>query len=281
MTTLTKSRRKATPSAAILVLSLLYFMLPLWWLLVSATKSNGSLFNSNGFWFDSPQLWTNLQRTFTASDGLFTRWMGNSLFYASTAAVVGTMLAAAAGYVIGKFEFRGKGFVFGIILAGVLVPSALLTIPLYFVASWAGLTNTVWAVIIPACVSPFGVYLARVYAEASVPNEILEAARMDGAGELRIFFTIVLRILSPALVTIVLFIFVATWTNFMLPLVMFNDSELYPVTLGLYSWQSYKGASNYDIVLTGALISIIPLMIAFFSLQRFWRSGLTVGGVKG
>lgn len=281
MTTLTKTPRKAAPSATILVLSLLYFMLPLWWLLVSATKSNGSLFNSNGFWFDSPQLWTNLQRTFTASDGLFTRWMGNSLFYSTTAAVVGTLLAAAAGYVIGKFEFRGKGFVFGVILAGVLVPNALLTIPLYFVASWVGLTNTVWAVIIPACVSPFGVYLARVYAEASVPNEILEAARMDGAGELRIFFTIVLRILSPALVTIVLFIFVATWTNFMLPLVMFNDSELYPVTLGLYSWQSYKGASNYDIVLTGALISIIPLMIAFFSLQRFWRSGLTVGGVKG
>lgn len=97
----------------------------------------------------------------------------------------------------------------------------------------------------------------------------------------RTHVTIVLRILSPAFVTVELFIFVATWTNFMLPLVMFSDSELYPVILGLYSWQSYKGASNYDIVLTGALISIIPLMTAFFSLQRFWRSGLTVGGVQG
>jgi len=272
---------KRAPFMAILILSLIYFLLPLWWLIVSSTKSNADLFNSNGFWFSAPHFLTNIVHTFTASNGLYIRWLGNSIFYAGVASLVGTLLAAAAGYVLAKFQFRGKGLVFGTVLAGVLVPSALLTIPLYFVASWVGLTNTIWAVIIPSCVSPFGVYLARVYAEAAVPDEILEAARMDGAGELRIFFTMVLKILSPALVTIALFVFVATWTNFMLPLVMFNDASLYPVTLGLYSWQQYKGASNYDIVLMGSLLSIIPLVIAFFSLQRFLRSGLTMGGIKG
>lgn len=272
---------KRTPFIAILILSAGYFLLPLWWLIASATKSNSGLFNSNGFWFAEPHLWQNLVRTFTASDGVFPRWVLNSILYAGAAAVVGMFLAAGAGYVLGKFSFRGKKLIFGFVLAGVLVPNVLLTIPLYYVAASVGLTNNILAVIIPSCVNPFGVFLLMVFAESAVPTELIEAARIDGAGELRIFFTMVLRILRPALVTVLLFIFVATWTNFMLPLVMFNDPELYPVTLGLYSWQNYKGASNYDIVLTGALLSIIPLVVGFFSLQRHLRSGLAIGGLKG
>lgn len=272
---------RSIPPVAVLVLSVVYFLMPLWWVIVSATKSNSSLQNSNGFWFDAPQLLENVQRTLSYDGGLFTRWLGNSLLYSGVAALLGTALAVAAGYVLGKFEFRGKGAIFAAILAGVLVPSALLTIPLYFVASWAGLINTPWAVIIPTAVSPFGVYLARIYAEQSIPDEILEAARMDGAGEWRTFFTIAFRILGPATVTIFLFIFVSSWNNFLLPLMMLNSEELKPVTLGLYGWQSYRGAANYDIVITGALISIIPMAILFFTMQRYLRTGLAAGSVKG
>ena len=272
---------RSIPPGVFLGISALYFLLPLWWLIVSATKSNSSLQNSNGFWFDAPQALTNLQRTFTYDGGLFGRWLANSVLYSGTAAVLGTALAVGAGYVLGKFAFRGKGVIFGGILAGVMVPSALLTIPLYFLASSVGLINSPWAVIIPTCVSPFGVYLARIYAEQSIPDELLEAARMDGSGEWRTFFTMGTRILAPATVTIFLFVFVSSWNNFLLPLMMLNSEELKPVTLGLYGWQSYRGAASYDIVLMGSLLAIIPMAILFFSLQRYLRTGLAAGSVKG
>lgn len=265
----------------LLVISAIYFLLPLWWLVVSATKSNASLQNSAGFWFADPQAWVNVQRTFTYGGGLFGRWVANSMLYSGLAALIGTVAAMAAGYVLAKFEFRGKRLLFGSIIAGVLVPNALLTIPLYFLASSVGLINSPWAVIIPAAVSPFGVYLARIYAEQSIPDELLEAARVDGASELRTFFTIAARILAPATVTVFLFIFVSSWNNFLLPLMMLNSEELKPVTLGLYGWQTYRGAANYDIVLMGALLSIIPMVFLFFTLQRYLRTGLAAGSVKG
>jgi multiple sugar transport system permease protein len=137
-------------------------------------------------------------------------------------------------------------------------------------------------VLIPSIVSPFGVYLARIYATGSIPAEIIEAGRVDGASEFRIFRTISLRIMSPALVTIFLFQFVAIWNNFFLPLVMLSNQNLYPVTLGLYSWDNQYGQAPQLIsyVVTGAMISVIPLVIAFLSLQRFWRSGLTAGSIR-
>lgn len=260
----------------------LYFLFPVWWLIVSATKTRSELYSTNGLWFsDSFVLFDNLRRAMDYDQGLFLRWIGNSIVYAGVSALVGVLISVAAGYALAKFAFPGRGAVSVVILGGMLIPAALLTIPLYFVFSSTGLVNTVWAVIIPSCVSPFGVFLGRVYAEASVPDELLEAARVDGAGELRIFVTIVLRILSPALVTIGLFIFVATWNNFLLPLVMLSSGDLFPVTLGLYTWQSYTAVDLTDIVLVGSLFSVLPVIVAFLGLQRFWRGGLTMGAVKG
>jgi multiple sugar transport system permease protein len=137
------------------------------------------------------------------------------------------------------------------------------------------------SVLLPSMVSPFGVYLARVYATASIPDELLEAGRIDGASEGRIFRTVALRIMSPALVTMFLFQFVATWNNFFLPLVMPSNTRLYPVTLGLYTWNNEYGQAPLLVsyVVIGSLISVIPLVIAFLSLQRFWRSGLATGSI--
>lgn len=266
--------------AAILSITAVYFLVPVWWLIVSSTKSNGSLFSSNGFWFDEPQFFTNLEQVFTRQDGAFTMWMLNSLFYAGVGGLIATVFGAACGYALAKFRFRGQGVLFGSILAGVLVPSALLTVPLYLLFASVGLAGSVWSVLIPSMVSPFAVYLARVYAAASIPDELIEAARVDGAGELRIFATMALRIMSPALVTIFLFTFVGIWNNFFLPLVMLNDPGLYPVTLGLYNWYAQVQVSNYDVVITGSLVSVLPLVVGFLALQRFWRSGLTAGGIK-
>jgi multiple sugar transport system permease protein len=133
-------------------------------------------------------------------------------------------------------------------------------------------------------ISPFGLYLIWVYAIEAVPTEILEAARMDGASELRTFFTISARLLGPGIVTVLLLTTVATWNNYFLPLIMLSDPDWYPLTVGLSQWnQQATGAAAdpiYNLVLAGSLLAIIPIVIAFLVLQRYWQSGLTAGSVK-
>ncbi|HEY0186969.1 MAG TPA: carbohydrate ABC transporter permease [Cellulomonas sp.] len=274
-----------TPAAAwgtlgVLTLAAVYFLVPVWWLLVSATKSNTGLFSSGGFAFADLELGANITDVLTRQDGLFGRWLLNSIGYAGVGGVLATLFGVSCGYALAKYEFRGRGVLFGGIIAGVLIPSALLTVPLYLVFAKIGLVNTVWAVLIPAVVNPFAVYLGRIYAAASMPDELMEAGRLDGAGELRIYWTIALRLMSPALVTVLLFSFVSIWNNFFLPLIMLSDQTLYPVTLGIYNWYTQTRQANYNIVITGSLLSVIPLVVAFLALQRFWRSGLTAGAVK-
>ncbi|WP_435749006.1 carbohydrate ABC transporter permease [Microbacterium sp. PMB16] len=263
-----------------LVVATLYFLVPVYWLIVASTKSNTDLTTTFGFWFADWNLGANYDSLMGWTQGLFWRWVGNSLFYSVSAGVIGTLFAVMAGYAIAKFAFPGKRIAVGVIMAGLLLPVALLTVPLYIEFDALGLTNTAWAIIIPSAVSPFGVFLGMVYAQSSVPTELLEAARIDGAGEARIFFTIVMRLLGPAMVTIFLFIFVATWNNFLLPLMMISSQDLKPVTLGLYGMMSYF-APDKGAVMLGALLGVIPLIVLFFTLQRYWRSGLAAGAVKG
>ena len=192
-------------------------------------------------------------------------------------------LSAAAGYALAKFSFRGKEAVFNAVLGGVLVPATALALPLYLMFSSAGLANTYWAVLLPSLVNPFGVYLLRIYTAAAVPDDLLEAARIDGASEARTFFSVVLRVITPGLVTVFLFQFVGIWNNYFLPLVMLSDPKLYPITLGLTSWQSFSDRQPelYQLTIGGAFVSVIPLMIVTAVLQRYWRAGLTQGSVKG
>jgi multiple sugar transport system permease protein len=266
----------------------LYFLIPFFWLVVASTKSQADLFGTFGLWFaPNFNLFSNLQQLFTYNDDIFGRWLLNTLLYAGVGSVVGTFLSAMAGYALAKYAFRGRNLVFSVILGSILVPATTLALPLYLMMSKVGLTNTIWAVLLPSLVNPFGVYLARIYATSSVPDELMEAGRIDGAGEFRIFLTISLRLLTPALVTVLLFGFVGIWTNFFLPLVMFSDPSLFPVTVGLQSWNvtaSNAGANTqtiYNLIVTGALISSIPLLIGCILLQRFWRGGLGAGSVKG
>lgn len=266
----------------VLGLVTLYSVLPVWWLLVSATKDSGDLYSSPGFWFaDSFAFFDNLGQLVRVQDGIFGRWILNSLLYAVVGAIVATLLAAMAGYALAKYRFRGREAVFNVILGAVLIPTPLFALPLYLMFSATHVVNTYWAVFIPSIVSPFGVYLARIYAAASVPDELMEAGRIDGAGELRIFSAISLRIMQPALVTIFLFQFVTVWTNYLLPALMLSDSRLQPVTVGLVAWKEQRGQTvPYNLIITGALLSVIPIVLMFLALQRYWRSGLTAGSVK-
>jgi multiple sugar transport system permease protein len=267
----------------VLVVVALYFLLPVYWLIVSATKSTDQLFGSFGLWFSEPQLLTNLRDLFTHDGGIFLRWLLNSAIYAGVGATGATLFAAMAGYALAKYDFRGRETIFRLVIAGVLLPATALALPLYLLISKVDLANTYWAVLLPSMVTPFGVFLCRIYASAGIPDELLEAARIDGAAELRIFFVIALRSMAPALATVFLFQFVDIWNNFFLPLVMLSDPNLYPMTLGLTSWQSFADRQPilYQLTVGGAFVSVLPLMAAMVFLQRYVRMGLTEGSVKG
>jgi multiple sugar transport system permease protein len=277
-----KATKAGILATAFMFVCAVYFLLPAWWLVVSSTKGPSTLYASEGFWFSQLHLVSNLTGLFSYDGGIYWQWLLNTLLYAGFGAACATLLASAAGYALAKYDFRGRQVVFSVILGGVLVPGTALALPLYLLMSKVSLTNTYWSVLLPSIVSPFGVYLARVYAAAAIPDELIEAGRIDGAGEGKIFWTVAMRIMSPALVTMFLFQFVAIWNNFFLPLVMLSNTRLYPVTLGLYAWNNQYGQAPQLVsyVITGSLISVIPLIIAFLSLQRFWRSGLTAGSVR-
>jgi multiple sugar transport system permease protein len=275
--------RRQVIVVGVLVVVALYFLLPVYWLVVSATKSTDQLFGSFGLWFSEPQLFTNLRDLFAYDGGIFLRWLLNSAIYAGVGATGATLFAAMAGFALAKYDFRGRETIFRLVIAGVLLPATALALPLYLLISKVDLANTYWAVLLPSMVTPFGVFLCRIYAGAGIPDELLEAARIDGAGELRIFFVIALRSMAPALATVFLFQFVDIWNNFFLPLVMLSDPSLYPMTLGLTSWQSFADRQPilYQLTVGGAFVSVLPLMAAMVFLQRYVRMGLTEGSVKG
>jgi multiple sugar transport system permease protein len=266
---------------------LIYFLFPLFWLVVASTKTTGDLFSTFGLWFGHTfSLLHNIQETFTFDGGVYPRWLLNTFLYSAVSAAGAAFIATVGGYGFAKYKFRGKEALFFLVLGAIMVPSTALAIPTYLLFSKVGLVNTPWAIILPSLVSPFGLFLMRVYAQDAIPDSLIEAGRIDGAGEFTIFFRIALRSLGPGMVTVLLFTLVATWNNYFLPLIMLNDPKLYPITVGLASWssQAVGGAgSNADLlslVVTGALISIIPLIAAFLLLQRYWQSGLTAGAVK-
>jgi len=195
-----------------------------------------------------------------------------------------TILATLGGYGLAKYRFPGRRAVFAIVLGAVAIPGTALAVPTFLLFSQIGLTNTPWAVILPSLISPFGLYLVWTFATDAVPTELLEAARLDGAGEFRIFFTIALPLLAPGIVTVLLFAIVATWNNYFLPLIMLSDPTWYPLTVGLSQWSAQAtgvGAQPiFNLVITGSLLTIVPIVVAFLFLQRYWQSGLAAGSVK-
>ena len=284
MATLLKPR-KSPVLTAVMVVYLLYTLVPLAWLLISATKTQQDLLSTSGLALGGTfALFDNIGQTFTHDDGIFLRWLGNTLLYVVVGAGGATALATAAGYGLAKYRFRGRRAVFAVLLGAIAIPGTALAVPTFLMFSNLGLTNTPWAIIIPSLVSPFGLYLVWTYTVEAVPDELLEAARIDGAGELRIFFTVTLRLLLPGVVTVALFAVVSTWNNYFLPLIMLSEPDWYPLTVGLNQWSAQASGVGaqpiYHLVITGSVITIVPLVIAFLLLQRFWQSGLTAGSVK-
>jgi multiple sugar transport system permease protein len=280
-------RRSRVMLTLLLSLFLAYSLAPLLYLVLSSTKTNGDLFTTFGFGFGTEfNLWQNLSDLFSRDNGIFLRWMINSLLYATVSGVGAALLSTAAGYAFAKFKFRGRSLTFGLVLGAVFVPQTALVVPIFLLLAITGLSNNPLGVILPLMISPIGVYLMRVYIEQGVDDELLDAARIDGAGEFVIFRTIVLRLVAPGMVTVALLSFVGAWNNYFLPLIVLRSQEYQPITVGLATWYQLAqqggggGQVLFSIVITGALVSIIPVIVVFLLLQRFWQGGLTAGAIK-
>ncbi|GAB4083678.1 carbohydrate ABC transporter permease [Myceligenerans cantabricum] len=273
--------RPSAAATAILLIGAVYCLLPVAWVVLAASKSSSELFSTLTF-LPSTHLLDNVAELSAYRDGLFWRWMLNTALYAGVGAALSAVVSAMAGYGLAKYRFAGKTAVFNVLLAGVLVPGVVLAIPQYLLLAQVGLTNTYWSVLLPSIISPYGIYLARIYAAAAVPDDVVEAARTDGASELRTFVQVAIPMMTPGLVTVFLFQFVAIWNNFMLPYIMLGNDKLFPLTVGLSGLlnQGASAPAMYTLVVTGALLSIIPLVALFLLLQRFWQVDLAAGAVK-
>lgn len=278
---MTPHNRPAILPTLALFAGALYCLLPVAWVLVAATKGEGELFSTFTF-APGAGLGQNLADLNAYGDGVFWRWMGNTALYAGVGGLLSALVSGLSGYTLAKFRFPGRTVMFNILLAGVLVPGITLAIPQYLLMADLGLANTYLSVLLPSILSPYGIYLARVYAAAAVPDTLIEAARTDGASEWRILIRVALPIMLPGMVTVFLFQFVAIWNNFLLPFIMLSDDGKFPLTVGLYTTLNRGNTlpSLYTLTITGALLSILPLIALFLTLQRYWRVDLISGAVK-
>ncbi|HWC80302.1 MAG TPA: carbohydrate ABC transporter permease [Pseudonocardiaceae bacterium] len=264
----------------------LFTLIPLLWIVINSTKDQPSIFQSFGFWFAKPfQFFHNLYELSQDVDGegTYLQWMGNTALYAALGGGGATVLSALAGYGFARFRFRGNKILFLVVISALLVPVTAITLPLYLVYAKAGLINSIWGLILPSLVTPIGVYLMRVYIAGSVPPELIDAARMDGAGEVRIFLRLAVPLMVPGLLTVFLLSVVAVWNNYFLPLMIFSKSNLYPLTVGVGLWASRVQGSGstqlVPLVVIGGLVTIIPMVALFLLVQRYWRGGLLLGSI--
>ena len=222
-------------------------------------------------------VWDNY--TYILSELPFSLWFFNTILVAVLVTVGTVLIDALAAYAFAKKEFWGRDVLFGLMLATIMIPGALLLIPAFLITNWLGLLNSYGGLIIPALANVLGVFLLRQFMQ-TIPEELEHAARIDGCSDFGVFWRIILPLSAPALATLSIVVFTSQWNNLVWPLVVLNDKDLYTLPLGLALLRS-EFQVNYGITSAAAFLSVVPLLIVFLFLQRYFLEGLTVGAVKG
>lgn len=261
-------------------------LLPFVWMLTSSLKNPHDFFTAfflprGDGWFgvawDRLTL-ENFRRLFTEFP--IARAMLNSCFFASVTSVLATLACAMGGYGLAKFQFPGRRVLVGLILGALIIPGSLLIAPSYQLLWQLGLLNSYAGLILPALAPAFGVFLFRQAMINTVPRELLESARIDGAGELRIFFTIVLPLVRPMIGAFLMITFLGAWNNFIGPQIVLQQPDIFPLSVTINNLRGIY-ATEYGLIMSGTLLSIAPVMCLFLLLQREFISGLTSGAIKG
>lgn len=251
-------------------------LVPFYWLVVASTHRTRDIFSNPPNMVPGDQLWTNLYNLFTEAH--FGAALQNSILVALLYAVFGAMVCTMAGYAFAKFSFYGQNVLFGLVLVILALPSQVTLVPLFQIMVNLNWLNTYQALILPNLALPFGIFLMRQTMQ-SVPDELIQAARVDGAGEFRIFTQIVLPTMRPALAALGIFMFLGQWNDFVYPLIVLRTPEAYTVPVALATLQGVS-TTDYGQLLAGTAASVLPVLGLFLFLQRQFVAGILAGAVK-
>lgn len=256
------------------------FMLPFYWMVISAFKTNGQILSTTIQWWPNPIRWDNFPKVLTHPGFPFFRMLLNSVFY-SAAVTVGTVLSSAAvGYGFARMRFPGRNVLFGATLSTLMIPGLILFIPTYVLFKALGLIGTWAPLIAPQFLgSAFFIFLMRQFFR-TVPGELADAARVDGAGEFRIFWQIMLPLVKPALAVVAVFTWLATWNDFFGPLVYLSDPNMYPLSMGLFAFQSQR-STEWALLMGASVLVTLPLIVLFSFTQRYFLRGISLTGLQG
>jgi len=249
---------------------------PLVWMVSASLMADGEANSEPPPFFPSEVTWEHYRELFTRLD--LGRHFLNSLLLATAVTLSSLLLNSMAGYAFAKLRFPGRNRLFALLLAAMVIPAQVSMLPLFLLMKSLGLVNTYWGVILPSMATILGIFLVRQYA-LSIPGELLDAARIDGASEFRIYRTVVLPLLQPVLVTMAVFNFMASWNDFMWPLIILTDDARYTLPVALANL-SGEHVQDTELMMAGAVLTVMPVLLMFLALQRQYIAGITLGGVK-
>ena len=277
-------------SLAILILLAFIFIFPLYWIVTGMFKTPAAINSPTPQWW--PKEWTmrNLKELFSRrSAPLFgnigikvpgaVRWMFNTVFMSVMAMILTCLTAAMAGYALAKKRFFGRGLLFSLIVAAMALPKQVILVPLVREISALGLYDNIWAVIFPTVGWPFGVFLMKQFSEG-IPGEMLEAARIDGASELRTFTSVVMPLIKPGIGALAIFTFINSWNDYFMQLIMLTSSSKLTISLGIATMQA-ENSTDFGLIMAGAALAAVPIIIVFLLFQKYFTKGITMGAVKG
>ena len=263
-------------AVVILIMWAIFFLFPLYWIVTGSFKSAIDINAKVPVWFPMNPTMGNYDKLFAKPAFL---WLFNIVFISAMAMILTCITAALAGYALGKKRFYGRTILFTIIICAMALPKQVIVIPLAQEMKLLHMSDTLWAVILPTVGWPFGVFLMKQFSE-TIPNEILEAARVDGAGELKTFFSVVFPMIKPGIGALAIFTFVNTWNDYFLQLVMLTSEEKWTLPLAIANMQG-EMSSDFGLIMAGAALASIPIIVVFIAFQKYFTQGIAMGAVKG
>jgi multiple sugar transport system permease protein len=267
---------KAAALHAVLTAAAVLTLLPLWWMVSASLMPSGDATAHPLRLLPTAITFEHYRALFTRLD--LARCAFNSAVVASAVTLIALALDSMAGYAFAKLRFAGRDRLFRALLAAMVIPAQVSMLPLFLMLKWMGLVNTYAGVVIPGMASIFGIFLIRQYA-LSIPDSLLDAARIDGAGELRIYWSLVLPACRPILVTLAVFTFMGTWNDFMWPLIVLSDDQMYTLPVALANLLG-EHVQDIELMMAGAVLTVLPVMLLFMALQKYYIAGIMSGAVK-
>lgn len=281
MTTISRySRRRFSPymllMTLLLILVSLLFIFPFYWIITGSFKASDVINARPPQWWPHQPIMDNYTRLFIEPAW---QWMLNSVLMSLVSMVLVCIVASMAGYVLAKKLFPGRTLLFSLLIGAMALPKQVILIPLVRMMNTLGLYDTLWAVILPSVGWPFGIFLMKQFAEG-IPGEMMEAARIDGAGEVRTFISIVMPMIKPAFGALAIFTFISVWNDYTMQLVMLSSRTNLSIALGIATLQS-EYSTNYGLLMAGASLGSVPIVLIFVLFQNYFTQGIALGAVKG